>query len=368
VAGGQRVTAQEVALAKQLIADPRTFDQGIAYAFELRKKQAEALKWDSASFNGIPGQVNPYTGDTRVLGLPEGARNRTMTAQDAGMGMAPQGTYVNRSPTGEDKVIYQPPSGFAAQPGGALQYQPGGPSDPYRPQAPAQGYQYTNPGQQAPIQGGPQDPRNPTNLLEGTKGVRAEIQPVVQQAIQLKRNVDSVRAGFAQKNGAGDIAMVNGLQRLIDEGVVREGDVSLQLKAQGLAGAISGLRGYMTSDGFFTDPAVRDKVLNVANTLYGTVNENYKQRVAGYKPIVDRAYGDGTFEQYVFPTDSAASLGWAGKPPGAPGAPPPAPNPAAVAPGATPGSADGAIQEMVKRGLPLSPQMTRRARELGLIR
>lgn len=361
--GPRRVTADEVALAKRLLSDPMTYDQGYAYALELQKKEAEAQKWDTTSFNGIPGQVNPYSGETRVLGLPEQARNRTMTAQDAGMSAAPAGTYVNRSPTGEDKVIYQPPSGYqAGGPGGALQFQQGGPADPYRPQPPAAGYEYAG-GRQQPIQGGPQDPRTPQNLLEGTKGIRAEIQPVVQQAIQLKRNVDSVRAGYSQKNGAGDIAMVNGLQRLIDEGVVREGDVSLQLKAQGLQGAISGLRGYMTSDGFFTDPAVRDKVMKVAETLYGSVNSNYRARVAGYQPIVDRAYGEGTFEQYVFPTDTARSLGWAAAPPGGGGPPPPKPE--VVAPS---NPQDAALALLVKRGTPLSPQMQKRARELGLIR
>ena len=55
--------------------------------------------------------------------------------------------------------------------------------------------------------------------------------------------LSSVRTHARAQNGAGDIAMINGLQKLIDEGVVREGDVALQLQAQGINGGIAGLQG-----------------------------------------------------------------------------------------------------------------------------
>lgn len=362
--GPRRVTADEVALAKRLLANPMTYDQGLAYAYDLQKKDAEAVKWDSTNFNGMPGQVNPYTGEVRMIGLPDQARSRTITAQEAGMSAAPTGTYVNRSPTGEDKVIYQPPSGFQAANGGALQYQQGGPQDPYRPQPPSAGYEYAG-GQQRPIQGGPQDPRTPQNLLEGTKGIRSEIQPVVDAAIKLRRNIEAVRVGVAQNNGAGDIASINGLQRLIDEGVVREGDVALQLKAQGIEGGIAAVTSYLQSSGKFS-PEIRRKIQMTADQLYSGINATYRDRVAGYKSIVDGAYGDGAFEQYVFPTDTARSLGWVAAPPGGggPGGPP-APQPSVVAPS---NQQDAALALLIKRGVPLPPQMQKRARELGMIK
>jgi spore germination cell wall hydrolase CwlJ-like protein len=365
--GPHRVTADEVALAKRLLADPQTYEQGLAYAFELQKKEAAPTKFDTTTVNGVPAWNDPYNPGRTVMGsVPQGAMSQVVPATSYNP-TAPQGVMAVRDPLGNLKEAPGgPPSGFSAQPGGGLQYQPGGPQDPYRPQAPASGYEYAG-GVQRPIQGGPQDPRSPQNILSGTEGLRKEIQPVVDAAIKLRRNIQAVRVGVAQNNGAGDIAAINGIQRLIDDGVVREGDVALQLKAQGIDGGIAGVQAFLQSTGTFS-PEIRQKIAATANQLYDGINSTFRDRVAGYKPIVDRAYGDGTFEQYVFPTSSAQSLGWAAQPPGgAPGAPgaPPAPNPALVAPSSP---QDTALALLIKRGVPLSAQMQKRARELGLMK
>lgn len=357
-------TQQQVALVRQLLADPRTYDQGVAYALKLRQQAAEAVKLDSMSINGMPFQVNPYTGERRAMGVPQEAMTQVMGAQAAGVGSAPAGTYLQRDPLGNVKDVPggTPPQGYGVQGDG---YAPirGGPADPMRPQAPASGYEYRG-GQQAPIQGGPADPRNPQAILAGTESIRREIAPIVEMTQKLNRNIAGIRVGFQQKNGAGDIAMINGLQRLIDEGVVREGDVALQLKGQGLEGTLSGLKGYMSSEGFFSDPAVRQKVFNVGEALYKDINAGYRDRVLGYKPIAENAYGPDVFEKYILTPGVVESLGWGAQ--AAPGgaAAPAAANPAQFAPG----SAEQALAVAVKRGIPLSGKQLQRARELGLVR
>jgi hypothetical protein len=344
----QHATAAQKALALRLLSDPRTHDQGVAYVRDLQAKLAEPVKQDSITINGLPYGRNPYTNELVPMDVPSAARTQVMPAQQAGALTAPAGVYVQRDPLGNIKdVPGAPPQGYAATPNG---YAPitGGPADPYRPQPPQQGYQYSGAGSQAPITGGPADPRNPQNILTGTEGIRKEIQPVIDIALKLRRNVEGVRVGVAQQNGAGDIAAINGLQRLIDEGVVREGDVALQLKGQGIAGGIAGLRGYLNSQGFFDDPAIRSKILAAANQLYGSINDSLKSRVLGYRPITENAFGGGAFERYVLPPQVVESLGWAD---GASGPPPPRP---AAEP--APGSREAAIREAERRGLIKRPR------------
>lgn len=319
-------TPAEIEYARRLLSDPRTFAAGREYAMKLQQRAVTPQELDTVSINGLPFNRNKFTGELTPIQVPDAARTQVLPAQQAGLPLAPPGGYVQRDPMGNlSAAPFAPPEGYGATPEG---YAPirGGPADPFRTQAPPQGYQYQG-GAQVAIPGGPADPRNPQNVLEGTKTIRNEITAPVDAALKLKRSVDSVRVGYSQQNGAGDVAMINGLQRMIDEGVVREGDVALQLQAQGLAGSMSGLKGYMNSQGFFADPKVRDAVLRTAESLFGQVNENYRQRVMGYRSIVDGTYGEGAFDRYVFPPDMAASVGW-----NEPAATPPPPKPAPIDP------------------------------------
>lgn len=357
-------TQAEIERARALLSDPRTFEQGRAYVMELQKRAVTPQKQETVSINGMPFSWNPYTRELTPLGVPDAARTQVMPAQQAGLPSAPQGLYVQRSPLGELKEAPgAPPEGYNAGPNG---YAPiaGGPADPYTVQKPQPGYVYEG-GRQVAIPGGPADPQNPQNIIEGTKTIRNEIAPVVDSALKLKRSVDSVRVGYAQQGGAGDIAMINGLQRMIDEGVVREGDVALQLQGQGLAGSISGLKGYITSEGFFADPKVRDAVMRTAENLYSQVNENYRQRAMGYRSIVDQTYGEGAFERYVFPRDMAASVGWTDQ---GQAAGPPAPKPTGdLNTDARAGSREAQLRLAIERGLPLTAGQVEEARRLGII-
>jgi len=319
-------TGEQISYVEGLLADPRTWEQGMAEAQKLRGKMAEPAPAKIVEMNGVQfyvSEVPGQGGQPVMIPVPQGEMTQTVNAQAAGLPTAPQGAYVQRDPYGNLKEApFAPPEGYNAGPDG---YAPirGGPADPSRIQAPPANYQLSPQGMQA-IPGSAADPSNPMNVMQGTQQLRGEIKTVVDQAIQLKRNIDAVRTGFAQQNGPGDIAMVNGIQKLIDEGVVREGDVALQLKGQGINGGIAGLQGYITSEGFFADPKIRVGIKNTAEQLYSSLNENYKARVQGYKPIADQTFGPGTFEKFVFPEETAQSLGWGA------GNQPPAPDPSMI--------------------------------------
>lgn len=280
----------EISLVRQLAADPRTQDQAEALAFELRKKYAAPPKMETYSANGVPMAFNPYTAQSGALPVPQGAMNQTVGAGQLGI-QAPPGTAYSVDPYGKPTQVFQPQAG---------QQVASAPGQPY---------------QEAPITGGTGDIRgNPQQRFEALKGVRAEIKPVIDSAIALRRNYSALLAGYAQQNGTGDVAMTNGFQKMIDEGVVREGDVALQLKAQGIEGGLAGLAGYANSDGMYS-PAIREKLKLIGDDLYDKISGTYRQRVEGYRVMVDRTFGDGSFAD-VLPPETAAALGWVDQPQG----------------------------------------------------
>jgi spore germination cell wall hydrolase CwlJ-like protein len=298
-AGGSasQVTPQEAAFAKRLLSNPQTFEQGQAYALKLQERQAAGPRYDVQVVNGVAYRIDPQTGQAVQVQTP-GSRESVKSAQDLGI-PAPPGTMFNVDPNGKATALYQPPQGFQSAPGGAQAYVPGGPQDP------AQGM----------------------NRLQGLKELRGEVAPTIALATSLRRNYSALQTGYQQQNGAGDIAMMNGLQKMIDEGVVREGDINTQMHAQGLDGTLGSWMQYVKSGGVFT-PQVRNQLLHTGDSLYGNINQTYKDRVFGYRKTADENYGAGSFEQ-VLPPETISTLGWADKPQGGgarPGGAPPQPS------------------------------------------
>ena len=303
----------ELQYLQQLASDPRTIDAAQAYADDLRKKYAAPPKMETYSANGVPMAFNPYAAQAGALPVPQGAMNRTTTAGQLNLPGDPNAAY-SVSPYGKPDAITTAPPGYNFGPNGSMAPAQGGPADPYRVQAPPQGYQMGAQGM-APVAGGPADiSGNPQARFEALKGVRAEIRPVIDSAIALRRNYSALLAGYAQRNGTGDVAMTNGVQKMIDEGVVREGDVALQLKAQGIEGGLAGLAGYANSDGMYS-PAIRDKLKLIGDDLYGKISGTYRQRVEGYRGMVERTFGEGSFAD-VLPPETAGALGWTDQPQG----------------------------------------------------
>lgn len=314
-------TQQEMAIVQDLLANPQTHAQGIAYAQKLRQEYAAPLKNEITNINGVPHMVDPYSGRLTPLQVPDAARSRIATPEQLGI-QAPPGTTFSQSPVGDVRQISAPQAGQQVAPG------PGG---AYR---------------EVPIQGGANDPMSPGNRLEAMQTFRGELKPIIDAATSLRRNIDAVRSGYRQQNGSGDIAITNGIQKLIDEGVVREGDVALQLKAQGIEGGVAGLMGMLRSDGLYS-PQIRDRVLRTAEDLYKSLNGTYRSRAEGYRGIVEGDYGPGSFSR-VLPPETAQALGWTDGPDM------PAPQPSAMtppAPGAKRGQDGGwYIEDPTKKG------------------
>lgn len=269
-------------------------EQGIALAQQWRAKMAEPVSMEQVTVNGVPMFYDPRDpqGTMQAAQVPGSLMNQTRRAEDLGIS-APAGTILSASPLGKLDTVIKPETG---------QQVVSGAGQPYA---------------EAPVSGGSKDPLSPQNRLEGLKSFRGELKPILDAATALKRNVDAVRTGYQQQNGSGDIAMVNGIQKLIDEGVVREGDVALQLKSQGIEGGIAGAMAFLQSSGKFS-PEIRSKILGTANQLYGSLNTTYRERGLAYKGIVERTYGAGAFDDVV-PPETISALEWSGKPPAGPG-------------------------------------------------
>lgn len=282
---GLQATPGEIALVRQLASDPRTYPQAEALVRKIQERAVAPAEYQSATVNGVPGYYNPRNpqGGLTPFAVPQEAMSHTRGPQDLGIA-APPGTYFSQSPTGDVRQITAPQSGQMAI---------SGPGQPYAEQT---------------IPGSRYDPQQASNRLDALKSYRGEIAPILTAATQLQRNINAVRAGLRQQNGAGDIAMINGLQRLIDEGVVREGDVALQLRAQGVNGGIAGLQGYIQSSGTFS-PAIREQLSRAAEDIYGTTNATFRDRVLPYQGIVERTYGPGSFNDVV-PEETRRAMGW----------------------------------------------------------
>jgi hypothetical protein len=195
-------------------------------------------------------------------------------------------------------------------------------------QAPREGY-VRGPDGLRPERGGAEDlPNNPRARFEAITAEQGRLKAVLDQATSLNRNIQAVRAGIRAQNGSGDNAIINGLQRLTDDGVVREGDVALQLRMQGIEGGISGLMGYMRSDGTFS-PEIRQQLSRLAEDIYSNQSPLFREQVMGRRDFIERSLGAGAFDDVVPPSVRQA-YGWEPAPrPNAPQRRPAAPRPAA---------------------------------------
>lgn len=290
-------TQREREMISQLLASGLPADTAAAESLwmEIQARQAEpaAGRYEIVNVNGVPYRVDAVTGERQAVfegGLPPEVMARVQTVESGNPYGVAAGTGVALSPYGEPTIVGRPPEGFERVNGGL------------RPEA-----------------GGQRDITAPEQSFALLRDIRTEVRPVLDQATQLQRNINAVRSGARQNNGAGDIAMVNGLQKLIDEGVVREGDVALQLQSQGIQGGIAGLTAFLTSTGRFDD-RIRGQLLSAAEDLYANMNSVYRDRAMGYQGMVDRTFGAGAFDD-VIPPSTREAFGWSGAPPPPPSAP-----------------------------------------------
>ena len=277
--------------------------QGVLGEIENRMAEPAAARQEFQSVNGVPGVVDTVTRQWTPLegGIPQAAMNTNQVVGAGNVFGLPEGSGVSVNPFGVPSVVGRPTEGYERV-GGRL-----------RPEA-----------------GGREDLNSPTRRFAELTNLRKEIDPIIDSATLLQRNIQALRAGSRAQNGAGDIAMINGLQKLIDEGVVREGDVALQLQAQGINGGIAGLQGYLTSSGRFS-PDIRAQLLATGEDIYQNMNAVYRDRVLSYEPLVTDSFGPEAFNS-VLPSRTRQAFGWGGEEAPAPRPRPAAPNRPAAAP------------------------------------
>lgn len=343
-------TAEQVDWVSGLLSNPRTHDQGVVEARKLQAKMAEPAPAKIVQIGELQFYV-PETPGVNVapvmIPVPREAMTRQVSAQTINPA-APAGMQAQVSPLGNVKEgIGSPPENMqAVRENGQLRYVPiqGSKEDPYRVQAPGPGYQYTPSGSQQAIPGSSADTKNPANVMDAANRYGGMIKTIVDSAMKVRQNFGAVQTGYRQQNGTGDIAMINGLQKLIDEGVVKGEDVTMQMKSNGLQGTLGSYSQYLSSGGLLT-PDVRNKVLKTGNDLYANLDRTYRSRVTSLQPGFDEAYGAGAFGKYVFPDAFAAEMGWTGNPTAPNPMQPPAPQPATYTP-----AINQAHANMVARG------------------
>ncbi len=281
------ITPGEADLVRRALSsgDPGqiSWAQGVLGEVEMRMAEPAASRQEFQSINGVPGVVDAVTRQWTPLegGIPQQAMNVNQVVGANNAFGLPEGSGVSLNPFGVPSVVGRPTEGYERV-GGQL-----------RPEA-----------------GGREDLNAPTRRFAELTSLRKEVDPIIDSATLLQRNIQALRAGSRAQNGAGDIAMINGLQKLIDEGVVREGDVALQLQAQGINGGIAGLQGYLTSSGRFS-PEIRAQLLATGEDIYENMNAVYRDRVLSYEPLVTETFGAGAFNN-VLPSRTREAFGWGG--------------------------------------------------------
>lgn len=121
----------------------------------------------------------------------------------------------------------------------------------------------------------------------------------------ISNGLRGVISSSRQKNGAGDIAMVNAFQRLIDPGAtVREGDVKLLQTAQSLFADAQAKANRFTAGAPKFSETFRQNLIDTATDLYNAQTKAFTDSQA---PLRKNAEARGIdFEEYVLPDFATA--------------------------------------------------------------
>jgi len=126
--------------------------------------------------------------------------------------------------------------------------------------------------------------------LEQEDKLRGELKPVVTAFGNAQRFFNIVDGQLQKKNGTADIAGLNAMIKMIDEGMVTVGEAELQKEAQStvsrIQSAISQFKGGELLDS--EKDALRTNMRATAKDLLRDMHNAHKRSVMGYKGIADR--------------------------------------------------------------------------------
>lgn len=331
--GMSSITPEQRQYVTALLQNPRTHAQGVALAQQLTLHAMAPTQWRTATQNGVTIFYDPEN-PSQHFAMPadQATRTRVMSAQEAGIGAAP-GTMVSVDPNGNTSIVYQPPAGMQQDPNGQLSPRPGmsprvGPADPnsgFTPgtvtqtgpmgdvnvlQSPPTGYRGAG-GGAGPVPQGPSDIHAPQNALPIIQTEIQRVTPLLGQVRDMNGYINAARSGAQQQNGAGDIALVNGLQHLIDTGIVRQEDMNNQLHGFGLPGTIQGTMQFLRGNGQFS-PEQRRALLTTAERLYGPRLGDLRAEIESRRPFLNQL--DPHAYDYVVPPSLRQQFGWEPRP------------------------------------------------------
>ena len=110
------------------------------------------------------------------------------------------------------------------------------------------------------------------------KQYRSELKPVLEATQEIERKLRGVRTGIARKDGTGDVAAVNFLIKMIDSGVVTQGELSVQLGGQGI---IDRMRTWAENyqEGAILGETLRPRVAALAEALAQDTYNTYRPQL-----------------------------------------------------------------------------------------
>lgn len=140
---------------------------------------------------------------------------------------------------------------------------------------------------------------------------RQEFRKPLETATELASQVGNIRNAIARGKGVGDIAAITAFNKLLDpQAVVREADVALTLKAQGLADRLA-VWVANKNEGDVLPPNLRREMLEMSEAIYKTTMSVLSDRVMPYKKAVEE--NGGKWDR-VIPPELQRRFGW-DKPP-----------------------------------------------------
>jgi hypothetical protein len=127
---------------------------------------------------------------------------------------------------------------------------------------------------------------DPDKIFGYEEKLRKEWQTRKGQYTELKSTYGKIKISAASKNGPGDIALITGFMKMIDEGaIVRETDFALARDTGGLLQELKNQAGKLQSGAIFTlDSKQRQEYVNLANQYLNAAEEraNQEKKSLGY--------------------------------------------------------------------------------------
>lgn len=254
-------TPQQIQIAKELLGNPQTYQQGIAYVQGLRQKLAEPTTYKDVQVNGVPMAYDPQHPQSIQPMFPGGLPQQAMTRDIPTPQGLPQGSLAQQSPTGQKTVVYQPPAGYEGPPT-----------------------------QQHAIRGGPADPTSGMNVVQNEGKLRDDYNRDISAYQNARLGYQKVVSAAKDSSGASDIAMVFGFMKTLDpNSTVREGEQATVQNSGSVPQTIMNMYNKALS-GERLQPEQRAQFAQTAQHQFQVYQQQFEQTNHRYEGMA-RSYG-----------------------------------------------------------------------------